>query len=260
MTEKIISISTINKVKNTVISVELRKLLDVKIGEEIVWIQKNNRVTIHSYRKPTSPGIILGMSKIASSSAASVPTKVRDKLGLEIGSDIIFALDEETGDIFVQSSVLTDEIFSHKLEVALEIICQLYSHKLIGDAYIVGSVATKTAKKESDIDIVIIDPLFETVIEFFFLQIEYEEDKSHGKIYYEQEVSDLNPAVRKIVELLENIGVRSYLGEKELKPGVGPEAIIYQKYKDELIQIWGMPDVSHIKGIYNRITKDDCVL
>jgi predicted nucleotidyltransferase len=55
---------------------------------------------------------------------------------------------------------MDEKIIKHKIEKSLEIICPLYKEILITDAYIVGSVARGTAKKESDIDIMIINPIF----------------------------------------------------------------------------------------------------
>lgn len=50
-------------------------------------------------------------------------------------------------------------------ELITEFICQLYRDNLITDAYIIGSTAKGTAKKESDIDILLINPKFEFNLE-----------------------------------------------------------------------------------------------
>ena len=54
---------------------------------------------------------------------------------------------------------MRDEIIREKIEKSLELICSLYKNDLITDAYIVGSFVKGTARKESDIDIIIINPL-----------------------------------------------------------------------------------------------------
>jgi predicted nucleotidyltransferase len=53
---------------------------------------------------------------------------------------------------------MSDELLQDKIEKSIEIICPLYREKLITDAYIIGSLAKGTMKKESDIDILIINP------------------------------------------------------------------------------------------------------
>lgn len=55
---------------------------------------------------------------------------------------------------------MSDEIIKEKIEKALDIICPLYKNELITGANIVGSVAKGTARKESDIDIIIVNPNF----------------------------------------------------------------------------------------------------
>jgi len=54
---------------------------------------------------------------------------------------------------------LADEIVVLRIEKAIELICPLYRKDLITDAYIVGSLAKGTSRKESDIDILIVNPI-----------------------------------------------------------------------------------------------------
>jgi predicted nucleotidyltransferase len=54
---------------------------------------------------------------------------------------------------------ISDEIIVLRIEKAIEIICPLYRKGLITDAYIVGSLAKGTSRKESDIDILIVNPI-----------------------------------------------------------------------------------------------------
>lgn len=51
---------------------------------------------------------------------------------------------------------MTDET-KNKLEIAQDLIRQLYKNNLITDAYIIGSVGRGVARKESDIDVNIIN-------------------------------------------------------------------------------------------------------
>ena len=57
-----------------------------------------------------------------------------------------------------------DNDIKNKIEKSIEIICTLYKNQLITDGYIIGSVAKETAKKESDIDLVLVNPRFEFLI------------------------------------------------------------------------------------------------
>jgi hypothetical protein len=54
---------------------------------------------------------------------------------------------------------LANELVVTRIEKAIELICSLYTKDLITDAYIVGSLAKGTSRKESDIDILIVNPI-----------------------------------------------------------------------------------------------------
>ena len=60
---------------------------------------------------------------------------------------------------------MDEDIIKHKIEITIDLICRLYREELITQAFIVGSVAKGTARKESDIDIYIINPLFQELVE-----------------------------------------------------------------------------------------------
>lgn len=130
---------------------------------------------------------------------------------------------------------MDDKIIQDKIERSLEIICPLYRENLITDAYIIGSVAKGTAKRESDIDILIINPLFEAYLE---------------ELSPDEELEN----IKKVVDKLKDIGVQFKLIAKE------KEVIFnfwYQLYKDELLHI--MPQRYFINSLSHiRITEDLC--
>jgi len=130
---------------------------------------------------------------------------------------------------------MDDKIIQDKIERSLEIICPLYRGNLITDAYIIGSVAKGTAKRESDIDILIINPLFEAYLE---------------ELSPDEELEN----IKKVVDKLKDMGVQFKLIAKE------KEVIFnfwYQLYKDELFHI--MPQRYFIDSLSHiRITEDLC--
>ena len=130
---------------------------------------------------------------------------------------------------------MDDKITQDKIERSLEIICPLYRENLITDAYIIGSVAKGTAKRESDIDILIINPLFEAYLE---------------ELSPDEELEN----IKKVVDKLKDMGVQFKLIAKE------KEVIFnfwYQLYKDELFHI--MPQRYFINSLSHiRITEDLC--
>lgn len=130
---------------------------------------------------------------------------------------------------------MDDKIIQDKIERSLEIICPLYRENLITDAYIIGSVAKGMAKRESDIDILIINPLFEAYLE---------------ELSPDEELEN----IKKVVDKLKDMGVQFKLIAKE------KEVIFnfwYQLYKDELFHI--MPQRYFINSLSHiRITEDLC--
>lgn len=130
---------------------------------------------------------------------------------------------------------MDDKIIQDKIERSLEIICPLYGANLITDAYIIGSVAKGTVKKESDIDILIINPSFEVSLE----QLDPDEELEN---------------IKKVVDKLKDMGVQFKIIEKE------KEFIFkfwHQLYKDELFHI--MPQKYFFDSLpHIRITEDLC--
>lgn len=130
---------------------------------------------------------------------------------------------------------MDDKIIQDKIERSLEIICPLYRENLITDAYIIGFVAKGTAKRESDIDILVINPLFEAYLE---------------ELSPDEELEN----IKKLADKLKDMGVQFKLIAKE------KEVIFnfwYQLYKDELFHI--MPQRYFINSLSHiRIMKDLC--
>lgn len=57
--------------------------------------------------------------------------------------------------------MIINKISIEKITKSFELVCPMLKEELITEAFIVGSVAKGTAKKESDIDIYLINPKFE---------------------------------------------------------------------------------------------------
>jgi predicted nucleotidyltransferase len=130
---------------------------------------------------------------------------------------------------------MDDKIIQDKIERSLEILCNLYRENLITDAYIIGSVAKGTSRKESDIDMLLINPSFEVNME------------------------DLNPDeelenIKKVIDKLKDMDVQFKMITKE------KEFIFnfwYQLYKGELFHI--MPQKYFFNSLpHIRIPKDLC--
>ena len=130
-----------------------------------------------------------------------------------------------------------DEI-KNKIEKSIEIACKLYKNQLITDGYIIGSVAKGTAKKESDVDLVFVNPRFE--ISTLSLSPHYDEGE-----------------IGKVVDLLKDIGAEFKLVEREKKTYKDKQW--YQIYKGELFHISAvLMSLDINKGDSIRITKDLC--
>ena len=131
-----------------------------------------------------------------------------------------------------------DNDIKNKIEKSIEIICTLYKNQLITDGYIIGSVAKETTKKESENDLVLVNPRFE------FLTLSLSPHYDTGE-------------VGKVVNLLKNMGVEFKLVEREKKEYKGKEW--YQIYQDELFHISIVLMSLDIKKEESlRITKDLC--
>jgi len=119
---------------------------------------------------------------------------------------------------------MQDEIIRQKIEKSIELICPLYKNDLITDAYIVGSLVKGTARKDSDIDIIIIHPLLLNAADMSPIPTvlpytQSEEEKITESLSLE------------IARVLQNIGVE--FKELSLKDII----LWYQLYKGELFHI-----------------------
>lgn len=136
--------------------------------------------------------------------------------------------------------MIINKINIDKITKAFELVCPLLKENLVTEAYIVGSVAKGTAKKDSDIDIYLINPIFKEY------DTELKEDSQE-------------PNVRKIINLLKNYGVVfdvSYYAEHK-------ETLYnfeWQMYKNEVLHFMYDYESESIKkvGEYIEITEDLC--
>jgi predicted nucleotidyltransferase len=139
---------------------------------------------------------------------------------------------------------LADEIVIIRIEKSIELICHLYRHGLITDAYIVGSLAKGTSRKESDIDIIIINPILLSASDIPPIPtiLPYSQSEEEKLV----ELLQLS-----ITGVLQDIGVEfkeMYL--KDIK-------LWYQLYKEEIFHIMTS---NYFKGLtpYIQITRDLC--
>lgn len=139
---------------------------------------------------------------------------------------------------------LTDETIVLRIEKAIELICPLYENNLITDAYIVGSLAKGTSRKESDIDILIVNPILLSAADMPPTPTVLPYSQSEE----EKIVEDLQ---LRITDTLQDIGVE--FKEMSLKDMM----LWYQLYKGEIFHIMTRKDfpglTSHI-----QITRDMC--
>lgn len=137
------------------------------------------------------------------------------------------------------------DIIKHKIEKAIDLICQLYNADIITDAIIIGSVANGTARKESDIDIYIVNPGFINAADLPLSRtiLPYSPSEKEKKVELLRS---------QIIDILKNIGVEF----KELHIKEFP--LWYQLYKGELFHLMTRDRVNpFMEGI--EITRDLCV-
>lgn len=133
---------------------------------------------------------------------------------------------------------MEENIIKEKIERSIEIVCILYEKELITDAYIIGSLAKGIPNKDSDIDLILVNPKFE--IATISLSPHYDVGN-----------------VGRVVDLLKNTGLEFKSIKREKKEH--KEEIWYQLYKHELFHISVVLmslDIEKIESI--RITKDFC--
>lgn len=130
------------------------------------------------------------------------------------------------------------KIIRDKIQKSLDIICPLYKNGLITDAYILGSVAKGTATQYSDIDINVINPLFE-------LQ--------------NLTISDLKPTIdspniKMVIDQLKEIGIKfKIIKRKDLE-------LWYQIHRNELFHIIIAKDEKFSTKPRIHFTKDQMII
>lgn len=139
---------------------------------------------------------------------------------------------------------MDEDIIKHKIEIAVDLVCQLYKVDIITGAFIIGSVAKGTARKDSDIDIILINPNFLNAADL---------PPSRTVLPYspseEEEKTELLRS--QIVDILKNIGVEF----KELR--IKDMLLWYQLYRGELFHLMTRDRINpFIEGI--EITRDLC--
>lgn len=139
----------------------------------------------------------------------------------------------------------------NKILTSFELICPLFKQNLITKAFIVGSVAKGTAREDSDIDIYLINPLFE-----------YNEvSKWDIQLSPEQWKNDIYTI--RIVEHLKSLGVKFEKVYFEKKRTAFQE-FWYQYYKNQYFHIMydyeseSITNITNTKDEYIEITKDFC--
>ena len=146
-----------------------------------------------------------------------------------------------------------EEITKRKIQKAIELICQLYEDDSITTAYIVGSVAKGTARKESDIDILLIHPSFEETKE---LEPESVESITESPYLSEEQKTEL------LKRCMTNINLSNKLIEigAEFKQLTLKDAEFwYQLYNDELFHLMTAPDINILEEEHHiEITRDVC--
>lgn len=139
---------------------------------------------------------------------------------------------------------MDEDITKYKIERAIDLICQLYNANIITDALITGSVAKGAARKESDIDIYIVNPGFINAADLPPLRtiLPYSPSEKEEKVELLR---------TQIVDILKNIGTEF----KELHIKEFP--LWYQLYKGELFHLMTRDRINpFMEGI--EITRDLC--
>ena len=140
---------------------------------------------------------------------------------------------------------MDEDVIKYKIEKAVDLVCQLYKADIITSAFIVGSIAKGTARKESDIDIILINPNFINAADLPPLRTILP--------YRPSEKEEKTELLRsQIVDILKNIGVEF----KELHTKDIP--LWYQLYGGELFHIMTRDRINpFIEEI--EITRDLCI-
>jgi len=148
---------------------------------------------------------------------------------------------------------MNEYITKYKLQKAIGLICQLYKDDIIATAYIVGSVANGTARKESDIDILLIHPSFDETKELEHESIESITespylDEEEKREFLKRFVSKINLS-NKLIEM----------GAEFKQLTLKDTEFWYQIYNGELFHLMTAPDIDILgEDPHIEITKDLC--
>lgn len=132
----------------------------------------------------------------------------------------------------------------NKITKTFELVCPMFKENLIEQAFIVGSVAKGNVKEDSDIDVYLINPLFE--YQFNTHQIDLPPSHHKDDIY-----------IKKITDKLKDLNVEYHYISRETKI---MEEMWFWLYKDEIFHFMYDYESESIKkgGEYIEITKDLC--
>lgn len=141
---------------------------------------------------------------------------------------------------------MDESIIHEKIEKTVDLICHLYSHNIITDAIIFGSVAKGTATKDSDIDIYLINPQFQDADMLVPMGPKHKETLPKIILVRWESIFDL-------INILQEIGVEfKELSRKGLK------TTSYQLYKGELFHLLTRDRINpFMEGI--EISKEICM-
>ena len=140
---------------------------------------------------------------------------------------------------------MNDKATKEKIEKSIDLICPLYENDLITDAFIVGSVAKGTARPESDIDIILVNPIMHDAADLPPLPIVLPYTQSR-----EEEQLELLRLL--IANTLKDIGVE--FKEIELKDII----LWYQLYKGEIFHIMTRRSRKDVTPDSIEIKRDMC--
>ncbi len=124
---------------------------------------------------------------------------------------------------------MNDTIRRDKIKKSMNIICRLFDKNQITDAYIVGSVAKGDIKKESDIDVVVINPILNPI---FPISADLPPFKSLSSKPNKDERKSEELRMKIVDTLKDDIGVE--FKELSRKDGV---SFWYQTYKGDIFHI-----------------------
>jgi len=143
---------------------------------------------------------------------------------------------------------MNEDIIRYKIQKVVDFICPLYREDLISGAFIVGSVAKGTARKESDIDIIIVNPILHNAADLPPIPTVLP--------YTPSEEEDMTELLRsQIVDVLKSFGVEfKEIYKKDM-------SLWHQFYNGEIFHVMTRKDIKYLMHDfkeYIEITMDLC--